>query len=123
MCRQYTVAEDTLGRSLTYYKHDMTLIIQIDPDDLIFPRTATRQGPKFQAVVPPAPDRDAVLAPGECHQLIDFKSLTWRPDPDERGGDNTVEVLGNINSLTEAEGTHLVFVGVTLPNYANFSSG
>ncbi|KAF8347972.1 hypothetical protein F5887DRAFT_881413 [Amanita rubescens] len=60
---QYTVAEDTL-----------------DPDDLIFPRTATRQGPKFQAVVPPAPDH-----------------------PDERGGDNTVEVLGNINSLTEAE--------------------
>ncbi|KAK2464013.1 hypothetical protein APHAL10511_003957 [Amanita phalloides] len=67
---QYTVAEDTL-----------------DPDDLIFPRTATRQGTKFQAVVPPAPDRDAVLA----------------ADPDERGGDNTVEVLGNINSLTEAE--------------------
>ncbi|KIL69139.1 hypothetical protein M378DRAFT_98405 [Amanita muscaria Koide BX008] len=67
---QYTVAEDTL-----------------DPDDLIFPRTATRQGPKFQAVVPPAPDRDAILA----------------PDPDERGGDNTVEVLGNINTLTEAE--------------------
>ncbi|KAF8628715.1 hypothetical protein AX17_005937 [Amanita inopinata Kibby_2008] len=67
---QYTVAEDTL-----------------DQDDFIFPRTATRQGPKFQAVVPPAPDRDAILA----------------PDPDERGGDNTVEVLGNINSLTEAE--------------------
>lgn len=84
----------------------MALIIQIDPDDLIFPRTATRQGPKFQAVVPPAPDRDAVLTPGKCHKSIYVKKLTQRlPDPDERGGDNTVEVLGNINSLTEAEGT------------------
>ena len=52
----------------------MALIIQIDPDDLIFPRTATRQGPKFQAVVPPAPDRDAVLTPGQCHRSIYFKS-------------------------------------------------
>lgn len=66
---QYTVAEDTL-----------------DPEDLIFPRTATRQGPKYQANVPTAPD-----------------PYNHPPDIDERGGDNTVEVLGIINSLTEAE--------------------
>lgn len=66
---QHTVAEDTL-----------------DPDDLIFPRTATRQGPKFQANVAPAPELD--INPSE---------------PDERGGDNTIETLGIINTLTEAE--------------------
>ncbi|KAF5373286.1 hypothetical protein D9615_007375 [Tricholomella constricta] len=66
---QHTVAEDTL-----------------DPDDLIFPRTATRHGPKFQATVALAPELD--IAPS---------------DPDERGGDNTIENLGIINTLTEAE--------------------
>ncbi|KAF8075155.1 PHD-zinc-finger like domain-containing protein [Lyophyllum atratum] len=66
---QHTVAEDTL-----------------DPDDLIFPRTATRHGPKFQANVAPAPELD--INPSE---------------PDERGGDNTIENLGIINTLTEAE--------------------
>ncbi|KAG6908898.1 hypothetical protein DXG01_002876 [Tephrocybe rancida] len=66
---QHTVAEDTL-----------------DPDDLIFPRTATRHGPKFQANVAPAPELD--INPSE---------------PDERGGDNTIESLGIINTLTEAE--------------------
>ncbi|KAF9466166.1 hypothetical protein BDZ94DRAFT_1252260 [Collybia nuda] len=66
---QHTVAEDTL-----------------DPDDLIFPRTATRQGPKFQANVASHPELD--INPSE---------------PDERGGDNTIEILGIINSLTHAE--------------------
>ncbi|KAF8645071.1 hypothetical protein AX16_008129 [Volvariella volvacea WC 439] len=64
---QYTVPEDTL-----------------DPDDLIFPRIATRQGAKYQALVPSAPEPAAA-------------------DIDDRGGDDTVEVLGNINSLTSAE--------------------
>ncbi|KAF5319058.1 hypothetical protein D9611_012669 [Ephemerocybe angulata] len=66
---QYTVAEDTL-----------------DEEDLIFPRTATRQGPKYQANVPLAPD-----------------PYNYPPDIEERGGDSTVEVLGVINSLTDAE--------------------
>lgn len=71
------MAEDTLGEAVTASQlNDMALIIQTDPDDLIFPRTATRQGPKFQAVVPPAPDRDAVLTPGKCHKSIYFKKLT-----------------------------------------------
>ncbi|EAU90390.2 ZNF1 [Coprinopsis cinerea okayama7 len=66
---QHTVAEDTL-----------------DEEDLIFPRTATRHGPKYQANVPPGPD-----------------PYNYPPDLEERGGDNTVEVLGVINSLTESE--------------------
>ncbi|KAG5725072.1 Lid2 complex component snt2 [Termitomyces sp. T112] len=70
---QHTVAEDTL-----------------DPDDLIFPRTATRHGPKFQANVAPAPELD--INPSE---------------PDERGGDNTIENLGIINTLTDAEITEV----------------
>ncbi|TFK71677.1 hypothetical protein BDN72DRAFT_957959 [Pluteus cervinus] len=67
---QHTVAEDTL-----------------DSEDLIFPRTATRVGPKYQVNVPPAPDY----------------GRTGPADGEERGGDSTVEVLGNFNSFTEAE--------------------
>ncbi len=53
----------------------MTFTFRIDADDLIFPRTATRQGPKFQAVVPPAPDRDAVLTAGMCHNSAEFEKV------------------------------------------------
>ncbi|KAJ8516508.1 hypothetical protein ONZ45_g6213 [Pleurotus djamor] len=68
---QYINAEDTL-----------------DPDDLIYPRTATRQGPKYQANVPPAPtDSNAFLS----------------TDTDERGGDATIEVYSVVNTLTHAE--------------------
>ncbi|KAJ7625490.1 hypothetical protein FB45DRAFT_67118 [Roridomyces roridus] len=66
---QFTVAEDTL-----------------DPEDLIFPRAATRLGPKFQATVPAEPEQDPDVT-----------------DQDERGGDNTIEILSIIHSLTEAE--------------------
>ena len=41
----YTIAEDTL-----------------DPDDLIFPRAATRVGPKYQATVPPGPGEPPATA-------------------------------------------------------------
>ncbi|KAA1470162.1 hypothetical protein DENSPDRAFT_835896 [Dentipellis sp. KUC8613] len=63
----YTVAEDTL-----------------DPDDLIFPRAATRLGPKYQATVP------AVGSPRD-------------PDLEERGGDATIEVLSRVDKMSEAE--------------------
>ncbi|RDX51269.1 hypothetical protein OH76DRAFT_1505916 [Lentinus brumalis] len=65
----YTFAEDTL-----------------DPDDLIFPRAATRVGPKYQAVVPAAPgtaDRPAGV--------------------EERGGDSTIEVLSLVNEMSPEE--------------------
>ncbi|EPQ56118.1 hypothetical protein GLOTRDRAFT_115511 [Gloeophyllum trabeum ATCC 11539] len=70
----YTVAEDTL-----------------DPEDLIFPRTATRVGAKFQAVVPPLIDRDNPNA------------STSGPDLEERGGDSTIEVLSIVNEMKEEE--------------------
>ncbi|KAI0923516.1 hypothetical protein AcW1_006453 [Taiwanofungus camphoratus] len=68
---QYTVADDTL-----------------DPDDLIFPRAATRVGPKYQANVP--------LAPG-------VDSPVTAPDLEERGGDSTVEVLSLVGDMSPAE--------------------
>ncbi|KAH9944958.1 uncharacterized protein BXZ73DRAFT_95950 [Epithele typhae] len=65
----YTFAEDTL-----------------DPDDLIFPRAATRVGPKFQATVPPTTGTDD------------------RPkDVEERGGDATIEVLSLVNEMDEQD--------------------
>ncbi|KAF9560108.1 hypothetical protein CPC08DRAFT_708307 [Agrocybe pediades] len=66
---QYTVAEDTL-----------------DPEDLIFPRTASRVGPKYQANVPAEPSPYS-------HPL----------EIEERGSDNTIEVLGIFNTFTESE--------------------
>ncbi|CCM01335.1 uncharacterized protein FIBRA_03384 [Fibroporia radiculosa] len=72
---QYTVAEDTL-----------------DPDDFIFPRAATRVGPKYQAVVP--------LAPG-----LDIPHV--HPDLEERGGDSTVEVFGLVGEMSSTEVTFM----------------
>ncbi|KAJ7809042.1 hypothetical protein B0H14DRAFT_3090942 [Mycena olivaceomarginata] len=82
---QYTVAEDTL-----------------DPEDLIFPRAATRLGPKFQANVSAEPELD----PDISGTFLPFSSdapFNRSLEQDERGGDNTVEVLGAINILTESE--------------------
>ncbi|CAK5267753.1 unnamed protein product [Mycena citricolor] len=72
---QYTVAEDTL-----------------DPEDLIFPRAATRLGLKFQAVVPASSDI-----------AMDVDEVPERTEQDERGGENTIEVLSIINTLRESE--------------------
>ncbi|KAJ6519015.1 hypothetical protein C8R45DRAFT_1116957, partial [Mycena sanguinolenta] len=58
----------------------------LDPEDLIFPRAGTRLGPKFQATVSAEPEQDADIS-----------------EQDERGGDNTVEILSAINILTESE--------------------
>ncbi|KAF9530368.1 hypothetical protein CPB83DRAFT_763157 [Crepidotus variabilis] len=65
---QHTVAEDTL-----------------DPEDLIFPRTASRLGPKYQVNLP-------ALDP-----------YSHSPDIEERGGDNTIEILSVLNTFTDAE--------------------
>ncbi|KAH7867753.1 PHD-zinc-finger like domain-containing protein [Lentinula edodes] len=65
---QYTLVEDTL-----------------DPEDLIFPRAATRVGPKYQLTA--FPDNGGPhLGPDE-----------------ERGTDKTVEVLGAVNDFTPSE--------------------
>ncbi|KAJ4469273.1 hypothetical protein J3R30DRAFT_3687467 [Lentinula aciculospora] len=65
---QYTLVEDTL-----------------DPEDLIFPRAATRVGPRYQL--------SAFPENGGPHV---------GPD-EERGGDKTVEVLGAVNDFTPSE--------------------
>lgn len=48
----YTMAEDTL-----------------DPDDPIYPRLATRVGPKYQATVANAPDADITVPLGRLKTL------------------------------------------------------
>ncbi|KAF9224072.1 hypothetical protein BS17DRAFT_780421 [Gyrodon lividus] len=78
---QYTVADDTL-----------------DPDDLIFPRAATRVGPKYQAGIPPLSETlSSAKDPGTILQSKNFS------DGEDRGGDSTVEVLSNINNVTDEE--------------------
>ncbi|KAE9396813.1 BAH-domain-containing protein [Gymnopus androsaceus JB14] len=65
--RQYTLVEDTL-----------------DPEDLIYPRAATRVGPKYQTLLPEE---------GSGHWGVD----------EERGSDKTVEVLAAVNDFTPSE--------------------
>jgi hypothetical protein len=76
----------------------------IDPDDLIFPRSATRVGPKYQATVPttldvPSPSGRFFLPPSS-------DAAQGNLDPEQRGGDYTVEVLSAINTLTDEESTY-----------------
>ncbi|KAJ3528710.1 hypothetical protein NM688_g7960 [Phlebia brevispora] len=70
---QYTVAEDTL-----------------DPDDLIFPRAATRVGSKFQGgpLWPTPGEEDAARATGAI---------------EERGEDDTIEVLSLVCQMSPKE--------------------
>lgn len=73
----YTVAEDTL-----------------DPDDLIFPKAATRVGARFQAVVGPWVSQDSQASP----------QPSQTPDGvPERGGDDTIEMLSIISSMAEEQ--------------------
>lgn len=73
----------------------------VDPDDLIFPRAATRVGPKYQAVTPPL---SAMVSSSVSDDVLPLKNVV---DGDQRGGDNTVEVLSIINNLTDEEGAHI----------------
>jgi hypothetical protein len=69
--RQYTIAEDTLGTNDSFLV-SYVLTFKIDPDDLIFPRVATRVGPKFQANVGNAPTAENTSAIG----MIVIEDLT-----------------------------------------------
>lgn len=73
----------------------------VDPDDLIFPRAATRVGPKYQAAIP---SFSAIVSPSASDDALPPKNVV---DGDQRGGDNTVEVLSIINNLTDEEGAHI----------------
>ena len=83
----YTVAEDTL-----------------DPDDPIYPRLATRVGPKFQATVGNTPDMGVTTTLGEP------KTATWVifadlvVGPDDRGENNTVESMSLVCHMDEEQG-------------------
>jgi hypothetical protein len=50
----HTFAEDTLGMCSVFGSEmrEHALIERLDEDDFIVPRTVTRLGPKYQAVVP-----------------------------------------------------------------------
>ncbi|EJC99959.1 uncharacterized protein FOMMEDRAFT_159536 [Fomitiporia mediterranea MF3/22] len=80
----YTVAEDTM-----------------DPDDLIFPRAATRVGPKYQVTVPLAPGETAPPATGASGSSTSV--VTSAGEIEERGGDSTIEVLGLVNEFSSKE--------------------
>ncbi|KAF8596772.1 hypothetical protein BDV93DRAFT_527878 [Ceratobasidium sp. AG-I] len=71
----YTVAEDTL-----------------DPDDLIFPKAATRVGARYQAVVGPWVSQDSQASP----------QPSQAPDGiPERGGDDTIEMMSIIALMSQ----------------------
>jgi hypothetical protein len=61
--RQYTVAEDTLGKQrhgATFRVEPNSAILSADPDDPIFPRNLTRIGSRYQAVVPTWEEQQAL---------------------------------------------------------------
>ncbi|KAF8757602.1 PHD-zinc-finger like domain [Rhizoctonia solani] len=64
------------------------------PDDLIFPKAATRVGARYQAVVGPwvAPDTNASPQPSQIPDGVP-----------ERGGDDTIEMMSVIVSMSEEE--------------------
>ncbi|KAI0071159.1 hypothetical protein K474DRAFT_1712701 [Panus rudis PR-1116 ss-1] len=59
----------------------------LDPDDFIFPRAATRVGQKYQVSVLPIAGAENPYPPGT----------------EERGGDDTIEVLSHVNQMSPDE--------------------
>ncbi|KAL5536689.1 SNT2 [Sanghuangporus sanghuang] len=82
----YTVAEDT-----------------VDPDDLIFPRAATRVGPKFQANVPLKPGDPAPPLTGSSVTTALGTTGSGTGEIEERGGDSTIEVMSLVNEFSPKE--------------------
>ena len=101
--RLYTDVEDTL-----------------DPDDFIYPRAAPREGPKYQASLPPprpgelvSPTLNAPVATTSGstssgkHRLLSTRVLvadvrnTSGTEDIERGGDSTIEVLSLVRDFSE----------------------
>ena len=56
-------------------RHNITNLVLIDPDDFIFPRAATRVGPRFQANLPSIQDPRASSEPGVIIMLLLFLSV------------------------------------------------
>jgi len=115
--RLHTVAEDTLGELSTHdqvasWDHTPlewaaeTCMANPDPDDLIFPRTTTRVGPKYQAHIP---GKDSPRDPGK-HSGGYFYPFFCRSrsheaplDIQERGGEATVEVLSLVHDMSDPQ--------------------
>lgn len=71
----------------------------VDPDDLIFPRAATRVGPRYQVNVPAL---NEPTPPGTAFPLIlDELQLIMRIEIEERGGESTIELLSNVVKMQE----------------------
>jgi hypothetical protein len=67
-----------------------------DPDDLIFPKAATRVGPRFQAVVGPWTPQNSQGSP----------QPSQTPDGiPERGGEDTIEMMSVILTMTPEQST------------------
>lgn len=74
----------------------------MDPDDLIFPRAATRVGPKYQVTVAPYGE---TAPPATAASMGSAPSTSSLPPEEERGGDNTIEILSVVVHWKAGEGT------------------
>jgi len=109
--RLHTVAEDTLGKSVTLWDGKLWLrcasLPYPDLDDLIFPRTTTRVGAKYQAVIP-AKDRphDQGGYSAGVSSTLSFWPGTQEAcsDIQERGGEATVEVSSLVHLMSDTQG-------------------
>jgi hypothetical protein len=117
IARLHTVAEDTLGELRTQvaswdhppleWAAETCMATDPDPDDLIFPRTTTRLGSKYQAVIPA---KDNPRDPGWWRgaTAVSFPGPTYEAPSDiqERGGEATVEVLSLVHDMSDSQGKH-----------------
>jgi len=112
--RQHTVAEDTLGKSHSC-RFDMCLMNLADPDDMIYVRAPTRIGRAFQTIVADIP----VGASGKYNSTLLISRLTGHaedPDIPVRGGDETIELLGNVVHMTPDQGMFPTSITFTVIN-------
>ena len=114
--RLHTVAEDTLGGFTTQLTGNRCVELRCasypDPDDLIFPRTTTRLGAKYQASIPL---KDGPRDPGKnkAPSLILWTHEATE-DIQERGGEATVEALSLLHDMSDSQGEH--FLSLRLPS-------
>lgn len=105
--REQMGSEADLTKPLRYYKmwpfryfgHFTVAEDTVDPEDIIFPRAATRVGPRFQATVTLGTD----LTPAS-----ELKH-------GQRGGDDTIELFGLVHTMSEEEVTELEKCKAKLP--------
>ena len=103
-----------------------------DPDDLIFPRAATRIGHKYQVAVPLTKDEPIPRSSGSVSVVSERsegaqRSFSWKfvsssLDLDViRGGSETIETLGLINHFSEPESKPISVMSGFVVAYCNMS--